>query len=65
MERGLEFNYHPHVTIAHNVPLPALNRAFDELADYNVAFAATSYHLYEQGEDGVWRPVHEFELSGG
>jgi 2'-5' RNA ligase len=65
VQRQLEFNYHPHVTIAHNVPLEALNRAFDELADYNVTFTATSYHLYEQGEDGVWRPVHEFGLSGG
>ncbi|GAB3067095.1 2'-5' RNA ligase family protein [Intrasporangium mesophilum] len=65
VERELDFNYHPHVTIAHNVPLEALNRAFDELADFSVAFPATAYYLYELGADDVWRPVYEFELSGG
>jgi 2'-5' RNA ligase len=65
VERDLEFYYHPHVTIAHNVPRDALNRAFESLADYGVAFRVGSYLLYELGADDVWRPVHEFELSGG
>lgn len=65
VQRELDFNYHPHVTIAHNVPLAALSRAFDELAGYNVDFYVSSYYLYELGADDVWRPVHEFELSGG
>jgi len=65
VQRELDFNYHPHVTVAHNVPPSDLNRAFDELADYSVDFHVTSFHLYELGEDDVWRPVHEFELSGG
>jgi 2'-5' RNA ligase len=63
--RELEFNYHPHVTVAHNVSTEALDRAFDELAEYAVTFRAVAYQLYELGIDGVWRPVHEFELSGG
>ena len=65
VNRELDFNYHPHVTVAHNVPTADLDRAFEELAGYAVHFRATSYHLYELGTDGVWRPVHEFELSGG
>ena len=65
VHRELEFYYHPHVTIAHNVGTPDLDRAFDELADYSVEFRVSSYHLYELGADGVWRPIHEFELSGG
>lgn len=65
VSRDLEFNYHPHVTVAHNVSTEALDRAFNELADYAVTFQATSYHLYELGRDGVWRSVHGFELSGG
>ena len=32
--RELEFYYHPHVTVAHNVGEVALDRAFAELADY-------------------------------
>ncbi|GAA2168310.1 2'-5' RNA ligase [Humibacillus xanthopallidus] len=63
--RKLDFYYHPHVTVAHNVGEVALDRAFSELADYSVTFRVPAFHLYELGTDGVWRPVHEFELSGG
>ncbi|TQM63981.1 2'-5' RNA ligase family protein [Humibacillus xanthopallidus] len=65
VQRQLEFYYHPHVTVAHNVGEVALDRAFAELADYSVAFRVPAFHLYELGTDDVWRPVHEFELSGG
>lgn len=65
VRRDLEFYYHPHVTVAHNVGEVALDRAFAELADYSVAFRVGAFHLYELGSDAVWRPVHEFELSGG
>src|SRR5262249_30815892 len=36
--RVLDFAYHPHVTVAHDVPDPALDRAFDKLADYDARF---------------------------
>ena len=65
VERKLEFYYHPHVTVAHNVQAPDLDRAFTELADYSVNFQVASYHLYELGHDSVWRPLHEFALTGG
>ena len=64
VERALEFYYHPHVTVAHNVGEESLDRAFAELADYAVTFTVGAYHLYEQGTDEVWRPVHTYELSG-
>ena len=64
VRRDLDFYYHPHVTVAHNVPSTSLDRAFSELADYSVAFEVDAYHLYELGDDAVWRPVHEFALDG-
>jgi 2'-5' RNA ligase len=64
VRRDLDFYYHPHVTVAHNVATASLDRAFGELADYSVAFQVDGYHLYELGDDGVWRPVHEFALVG-
>ncbi|MFC7594504.1 2'-5' RNA ligase family protein [Terrabacter sp. GCM10028922] len=64
VERALEFYYHPHVTVAHNVLPDDLDRAFTELADYAVDFEVGAYHLYELGDDTVWRPVHEFALTG-
>ena len=64
LRRKLDFYYHPHVTVAHNVPSASLDRAFSELADYSVAFEVDAYLLYELGDDAVWRPVHEFALDG-
>ncbi len=64
LERRLEFNYHPHVTVAHHVPEEALDRAFAELADFECDFVVEQFHLYEHGDDAVWRPVRSFELGG-
>ncbi|MCU1536037.1 MAG: Phosphoesterase [Humibacillus sp.] len=65
LRRDLDFYYHPHVTVAHNVGPVAMDRAFAELADYAVSFRVPAFQLYERGEDAVWRPVHTFELTGG
>jgi len=63
--RALEFPYHPHVTIAHGIDTPGLDRAFDELAGFEAVFPVDRFHLYEHGEDEVWRPVREFPLAEG
>jgi 2'-5' RNA ligase len=63
VRRDLDFYYHPHVTVAHNVDAGALDRAMLELADYAVGFRASAFQLYERGQDAVWRPVHTFELT--
>lgn len=65
VRRDLEFYYHPHVTVAHNVSAAALDRAFEELAEYAITFEVGAFHLYEQGVDEVWRPIHAFPLRGG
>jgi 2'-5' RNA ligase len=64
LDRSLDFNYHPHVTVAHHVPEPNLDRAFTELSDFECAFEVEEFHLYEHGDDGVWRPVRSFALGG-
>ena len=63
LQRPLDFYYHPHVTVAHNVPDEALDRAFEELADFHIAFTVNGFHLYELGADDVWRPKHDFRLG--
>lgn len=65
VDRELEFNYHPHVTVAHHLPDEALDRAFSELATYEVRFRVDAVHVYEHGGDGVWRPVTRFEFGLG
>jgi 2'-5' RNA ligase len=64
LDRSLDFNYHPHVTVAHHVPEPNLDRAFAELSGFECAFEVEEFHLYEHGDDGVWRPVRSFTLGG-
>lgn len=63
LTQDLRFNYHPHVTVAHELDDDALDRAFNEMATFEGAFQAESFHLFELGDDGVWRPVREFMLG--
>ena len=64
VSRTLEFNYHPHVTIAHNVGDDALDRAAADCASFRAEFPVTTFDLYEQGDDLVWRPQRPFVLRG-
>lgn len=63
--RSLRFEYHPHVTIAHDLPEAVLTVAQQTLADYEAAFTADCLTLYEQSDDGVWAPLREFFLLDG
>ena len=49
------FPYHPHVTVAHELPEAALDRAEHALAGYEARFPVTGFALYLHGDDGVWR----------
>ncbi|PZR55096.1 2'-5' RNA ligase family protein [Xylanimonas oleitrophica] len=62
LAQELRFNYHPHVTVAHEVPDEALDRAFEEMADFDAEFDVTALWQYEHGDDGVWRKQRRFAL---
>jgi 2'-5' RNA ligase len=64
LERELHFPYHPHVTVAHDISTEALDKVFEELADFSVRFCADHFTLYVHGADGRWRPVRDFPLGG-
>lgn len=63
LAQELRFNYHPHVTVAHDVPAPALDRAFRELAGFEAVYEVSAVQVFEHGDDNVWRPVREFPLT--
>jgi 2'-5' RNA ligase len=63
LERELHFPYHPHVTVAHDIPTPALDAVFDKLAEFSAQFDVDHFTLYVHGDDGRWRPVRDFPLS--
>ncbi|KGN36424.1 phosphoesterase [Knoellia subterranea KCTC 19937] len=64
VERQLEFNYHPHVTIAHNLPEGQLDEAFESYDDFRATFDVESFELFHQTDDGVWRPLTSYALGG-
>lgn len=63
LARELDFPYHPHVTIAHDLAGERLDEAFEELARYDAEFDVTSCSLYRHDADGVWRPVSAYPLQ--
>jgi 2'-5' RNA ligase len=64
LDQELRFHYHPHVTIAHEVPDDALDRAFAEMAGFEARFDVAEIHVYEHGDDGMWRTIGAFPLGG-
>ena len=62
LEVDLSFPYHPHVTVAHDLSDALLDRAFDELADFDCRFQVKAFHLYVHDDEEGWRPTREFAL---
>jgi 2'-5' RNA ligase len=63
LARVLDFPYHPHVTVAHELPDAMLDKAFAALATYEARFTVWGFSLYEH-VDGVWRPQQDFAFGG-
>lgn len=59
-----QFPYHPHVTVAHHLAEPLLDRAFDELGTFDCRFAVEEISLYEHHDERGWTPVRTFRLGG-
>ena len=59
----LNFPYHPHVTIAHDLETAKLDQAFAELAGFECEFDVTRFHLYVHDDDAGWQPTHDFQLT--
>lgn len=65
LDVATRFPYHPHVTVAHDLPPAALARAFDAMAAYQAQFEVWGFTLFERGPDEVWRPQRDFSFGGG
>ena len=61
LHRPVDFAYHPHVTIAHDLPPGVLEQARLALADYAASFEVDSFGLYEH-IDGVWYAIRKFDF---
>ncbi len=63
LARTLKFNYHPHVTVAQDVPEEQLDHGFRELSGYEARFSAWGFTLFEEGADRIWRPQRDFPFG--
>ena len=63
LDRELDFPYHPHVTVAHDLPEDALDEAYGALADFDAIFEAREFCLYVHGDDCVWQVRTTFGLG--
>jgi 2'-5' RNA ligase len=63
LTRRLRFDFHPHVTVAHDVPDQTLVTAQQILAGYAASFTVDAITLYEMGPDHVWSPLRHFPLG--
>jgi 2'-5' RNA ligase len=60
--RPVHFDYHPHVTVAHDLPDEVLDAADAELADFSATFDVQQFTRYEHA-GGVWVPRRDFALA--
>ena len=63
LEVELHYPYHPHVTIAHHLDDPVLDRAFDELATFECRFGVDAFSLDVHDEQAGWQPTDRYELG--
>jgi 2'-5' RNA ligase len=64
LTRSLSFPYHPHVTVAHDVPVDMLELAYSGLADLSAEFRVEHFTEYEQTATGSWAVAQEYPLTG-
>ncbi|MDI3240468.1 2'-5' RNA ligase family protein [Arthrobacter sp. AL08] len=63
LERELPFEYHPHVTVAHDVAPESLDEAETALKDYRATFPVASMGLYEHDQNGIWQLREELDFG--
>mgnify|MGYP001192693653 CR=1 FL=1 len=63
LARPTEFPYHPHVTVAHDLPDEVLDQAYDALGGFSARFPVEDFCLYVHGDDGVWHVRTRFALG--
>lgn len=63
LESTPRFPYHPHVTVAQNVPDAQLDHAYTGLKHFDARFRVHLATVFEQDERGRWYPVMDCRLG--
>ncbi|WP_347057938.1 2'-5' RNA ligase family protein [Blastococcus sp. HT6-30] len=64
LARSLSFPYHPHVTVAHDVPADMLELAYSGLQELSAEFRVEHFTEFEQVAGGGWALAREYPLTG-
>ena len=64
INRPQRFPYHPHVTVAQDVPAKQLDRVFADLAGFEARFPVVGFTLFEHCPAGRWRSYRDYVLTG-
>ncbi|RQX15939.1 phosphoesterase [Micromonospora ureilytica] len=63
LHRELRFPYHPHVTVAQDVAPEALDRVYEDLADFSAMFEVDAFTLFSHSGQARWQPRRDFCLG--
>ncbi|GAB3368060.1 2'-5' RNA ligase family protein [Micromonospora halotolerans] len=64
LHREARFPYHPHVTVAQDVPPEVLDKAYEDLADFSALFEVEAFTLFSHSGSTRWQPRRDFRLGG-
>jgi 2'-5' RNA ligase len=64
LHREARFPYHPHVTVAQDVAPEALDKAYEDLADFSAMFEVEAFTLFSHSGQARWQPRRDFPLGG-
>ncbi|MEU5913170.1 2'-5' RNA ligase family protein [Micromonospora sp. NPDC047527] len=63
VHRELRFPYHPHVTVAQDVSPEALDKVYEDLADFSAMFQVEAFTLFSHSGQARWQPRRDFRLG--
>ncbi len=63
LDRDLEFPFHPHVTVAHDIDPESLDAAYDGLDTFVARFTVDRFALFSRSDSGAWIVQREFALG--
>ncbi|WP_442931349.1 2'-5' RNA ligase family protein [Micromonospora sp. NBC_00330] len=63
LHRELRFPYHPHVTVAQDVAPEALDKVYEDLADFSAMFEVDGFTLFSHSGQARWQPRRDFCLG--
>ncbi|MFC4020685.1 2'-5' RNA ligase family protein [Micromonospora sp. GCM10011542] len=64
LHREARFPYHPHVTVAQDVAPEALDKVYEDLADFSAMFEVEAFTLFSHSGQTRWQPRRDFRLGG-